>query len=106
MKLAQAMDDCSGPNYSIWFCRLDMDRLCVQHVPSIHGVVLMSTRSSRVRSMYGHRTDTRRDFLPKELSSQPLLQLAFFRTRSELSQKSLGGVEESVGIIVLCMRMR
>lgn len=64
-------------------------------------VVAMSTRSSRVQ-----RTDTRRDFLPKVLSSQPLLLLAFFWTRSELSQKSLGGVEEPVDVIILCMRMR
>lgn len=41
MELAQAMYDRSGPNYSIWLCRLDMDRFCVQHVPSVHGVNLL-----------------------------------------------------------------
>lgn len=104
MELAQAMDHCSGPDYSIWFCRyvawiwIGLRATCTA---SVHGVVAMSTRSSRVQ-----RTDTRRDFLPKVLSSQPLLLLAFFWTRSGLSQKSLGGVEESVDVIILCMRLR
>lgn len=72
MELAQAMDHCSGPDYSIWFCRY-VDRLAcnMYRVRSWGGGGVNSLKQG---TAYGY---TQR-FSAKVLSSQPLLLLAFF----------------------------